>query len=325
MLLFAWGELWRNNFILELRILEYIVRFFLMNLQLNYHHLRYFLAVATQGGIKAASESLHVSAPTLSAQVRELEGFLNAELFHREGKSLILSDAGRVVKRYADRIFAFGDEMVEVVQRGGSGGAETVYVGIVDAVPKLLASRILLRCWKEAPTLRIVVREGLPGELFPALAAHQIDIVIANEQAPPSLKAALFTARAGRYGVHFVATPNLKKKYHAKQGLSGFPVLIPTRESALRRELDRWWAENGIIPDIRAEFDDAAAMCELAASGAGAAPILEPVLGDVSKRYGLTKLPLKTGIHEELFVITAERQFSNEGPRVIARIASSNF
>ena len=295
-----------------------------MNLQLNYHHLRYFLAVATQGGIKAATEALHVSAPTLSAQVRELEGFLEVELFRREGKSLILSDAGRVVKRYAERIFAFGDEMVEVVQRGGAGGAETVYLGIGDAVPKLLASHILVRCWEEAPSLKIVVREGLPSELFPALAAHQLDIVIANEPAPPSLKAALFCAKAGRYGVHFVATAELKKTYNPKRGLSGFPVLLPTRESALRRELERWWAENGIVPDIRAEFDDTAAMCELAASGIGAAPVLEPVLNDVLKRYGLQRLPLKTGIQEELFVITAERQFSQEGPRMIARIASSH-
>jgi DNA-binding transcriptional LysR family regulator len=44
-----------------------------MNTQLNYHHLRYFLAVATNGGITAASEAIHVSAPTLSAQLKELE------------------------------------------------------------------------------------------------------------------------------------------------------------------------------------------------------------------------------------------------------------
>ena len=214
--------------------------------------------------------------------------------------------------------------MVEVVQRGGAGGAETVYLGIGDAVPKLLASHILVRCWEEAPSLKIVVREGLPSELFPALATHQLDIVIANEPAPPSLKAALFCAKAGRYGVHFVATAELKKTYNPKRGLSGFPVLLPTRESALRRELERWWAEIGIVPDIRAEFDDTAAMCELAASGIGAAPVLEPVLNDVLKRYGLQRLPLKTGIQEELFVITAERQFSQEGPRMIARIASSH-
>ena len=122
-----------------------------------------------------------------------------------------------------------------------------------------------------------------------------------------------------------MAIAKLKKTCNPRRGLSGFPILLPTRESALRRELERWWAENGIIPQIRAEFDDAAAMCELAASGLGAAPVLEPVLNDVLKRYGLHKLPLKTGIHEELFVVTAERQFSHEGPRMIARIATSHI
>ena len=294
-----------------------------MNLQLNYHHLRYFLAVATEGGITAAAAALHVSPPTLSAQVRELEGSLGVGLFRRQGKAMALTDAGRVVKRYAERIFAFGDEMAEVVRRGGPEGPETVYVGIADAVPKLLASRLLVRAWEELPGLRAVVREGLPGELFPALAAHQLDIVLANEPAPGSLKTVLFTHSAGRFPVHFVASAALRKSWKRARGLDGFPVLTPTRESPLRRSLDAWWSSNGIFPDIRAEFDDAAAMCELAASGVGAAPVLSPVVGDVGRRYGLVELPLRTGLHEELFVITAERQFSHEGPRVLARIARS--
>ncbi len=294
-----------------------------MNLQLNYHHLRYFLAVATEGGITAAASILHVSPPTLSAQVRELEGSLGVELFRRQGKAMVLTDAGRVVKRYAERIFAFGDEMAEVVRRGGAGEPETVYVGIADAVPKLLASRLLLRSWEELPGLRVVVREGLPGELFPALASHHLDLVIANEPAPGSLKTVLFSHSAGRFVVRFVASPALKKSYKRARGLDGFPVLLPTRESPLRRSLDASWASDGILPDIRAEFDDAAAMCELAAAGVGAAPVLSPVLADVGLRYGLLELPLRTGLHEELFVITAERQFSHEGPRVLSRAARS--
>jgi len=292
-----------------------------MNTQLNYHHLRYFLAVATEGGIKQASTALHVSPPTLSAQVRELEGFLDAALFLREGKAMILTDTGRVVKRYAERVFAFGDEMLEVVSRGEPGGLETVFVGLVDSVPKLLASRLLSRAWEELPGLRVVVREGQPSELFPALAAHQLDIVIATEQPPSTLKTVLFSRKTGRFAVHFVAAPSLKDDFKPRKGLTGFPVLVPTRESALRRELDRWWADEGIKPDIRAEFDDSAAMCELAAAGIGAAPVLAPVLQDVKQRYGLAELPIRTGIHEELFVVTAERQFSHEGPRVIARAA----
>jgi len=290
-----------------------------MNTQLNYHHLRYFLAVAAEGGIKSASDVLHVSPPTLSAQVRELEGFLGTALFLREGRALVLTDAGRMVKGYAERIYGFGDEMVEVVRRGGTGGTETVFVGIVDALPKLLASRLLVRAFEELPLLHVVVREGLPGELFPALAAHQLDIVIANEAAP--LKTVLFSTMTGHYGVRFVASPALKKTYRASSGLSGFPVLLPTRESPLRRELDRWFAEKRMTPMIRAEFDDAAAMWEMAAAGAGATPVIEPVLPDVAARYGLIELPLKTGIHEELFIVTAERQFSHEGQQAMARLA----
>ncbi len=293
-----------------------------MNTQLNYHHLRYFLAVATEGGIKGASDRLHVSAPTLSAQIRELEGFLGTQLFLRERRAMMLNDTGRMVKRYAERIFGFGDEMVEVVRRGEPGGMETVHVGMVDSVPKLLASRILSRAWEELPDMRAIVREGLAGELFPALAAHQLDIVIATEPAPASLKTALFSRKAGRFAVNFVATPALVKRFLSKRGLTGFPVLVPTRESPLRRELDRWWADEGIRPDVRAEFDDSAAMRELAAAGLGAAPVLGPVLEDVARRYGLVKLPVRTGIHEELFIITAERQFSHEGQRVLARLAA---
>jgi len=292
-----------------------------MNLQLNYHHLRYFLAVAAQGGIQAASKIVHVSPPTLSAQVRELESFLGVALFRREGRGMHLSEAGRVVRRYAERIMDFGDEMVEVIHRGGVGGVETVLLGIADSVPKLFASRLLSRAWEELPALRVVVREGLPSELFPALASHQIDLVLANEPAPAAFRTALFSARAGRFGVRFAATPALRKRFRASTGLANFPVLVPTRESALRRDIDLWWAESGWVPDIRAEFDDAAAMYELAAAGVGAAPVADAVMSDVIARYKLQELPCRTGIHENLYVVTAEREFSHEGPRLIARLA----
>lgn len=293
-----------------------------MNVQINYHHLRYFLAVAVEGGIKAASQVLHVSPPTLSAQVRSLEDFLGCPLFLREGKRLLPTDAGRVVRRYAERIFNLGDEMVEVVRRGSPEGPQTVFVGVVDAVPKFLASAILVRAWQELPGLRVVVREGLPGELFPALAAHQLDLVIANEAPPPVLKTAVFSRRAGHFGVSFAASPALARKFKRSRGLDGFPVLVPTRESPLRRDLDRWWQDNGIRPDIRGEFDDAAAMGEMAAGGAGAAPLPDPVLREIAKRYGLVRLPVKTGIDEEIHVVTAERQFSHEALRVIAQLSA---
>ncbi len=292
-----------------------------LNTQLNYHHLRYFQAVATHGGIKAAAGSLNVSSPTLSAQVRELEAFLGRELFRREGRKMVLTEAGRMVKRYGERIFSFGDEMLEVLERGGTDGVETVYLGIADSVPKLLVSRILSRAWETLPNLRVIVREGLPSELLPALASHQVDLILANERAPASFRTILFSSRAGRFGVGFAAVAPLRRRFLKTKAFAGFPVLVPTRESSLRRDLDRWWAETKTVPEVRAEFDDAAAMYELAAAGVGAAPVLDVVASDIASRYGLVGLPCVTGIEEDLYLITSEREIAHAGPRVISEAA----
>lgn len=292
-----------------------------MNLQLNYHHLRYFYAVATSGGITGAAEALRVSAPTLSAQVRELENFLGTELFHRQGRRMELSESGRVVLRYAERIFSLGDELAEVVGRGEPGGPASVFLGLADAVPKLLAARLLERACAEMPGLRVTVREGQPGELFPALAAHQVDLVIADEPPPASLKNLLPGFRIGRLGVRFAASRNLAKAFGRRKTMAGFPFLSPARQSVLRRELEQWWSLSGGAPDIKAEFDDSAAMFELAAGGLGAAPVHEPVLKDVCRRYGLAVLPLKPGIEDELFLVSGDRQYSHAGVEILARCA----
>ncbi len=64
-------------------------------------HIRYFLAVAEQGNFTRAAESLHVSQPTLSQQIKQLEDTLGAPLFDRSGRAVRLTDAGEAWMRYA--------------------------------------------------------------------------------------------------------------------------------------------------------------------------------------------------------------------------------
>lgn len=292
-----------------------------MNTQLNYHHLRYFLAVATSGGITPASVAIHVSAPTLSAQLKELEAFVGKPLFRREGRRMRLTEDGRLLLRYAERIFATGDEMVEVLQRGKSPGPGTVFLGVSDGVPKLLVARLLDRACQKATDLQCVIREGQPQELWSALGAHQVDLVIANEAPPPNTGNLPPGRRIGRMRVVFAASRALAKAFQKNPDPASLPVLAPARESVLRRELEQWWAAKGITPFIRAEFDDAAAMFELAARGLGAAPIHEPVLKDVCKRYGLLALPLKPQIEDDLFVVGDKRRYAAEGVSLLMDLA----
>ena len=83
---------------------------------LNYHHLRYFWTVAKEGGLTKAAVKLHVSQPTISAQIQALEGVLGEKLFRRVGRGLALTDAGQHVLSYAEEIFSIGADLLSSVK-----------------------------------------------------------------------------------------------------------------------------------------------------------------------------------------------------------------
>ncbi|HKI69872.1 MAG TPA: LysR family transcriptional regulator, partial [Verrucomicrobiae bacterium] len=84
---------------------------------LNYHHLRYFWMVAKEGGLTRAAAKLHVSQPTISAQIQALEGALGEKLFRRSGRNLALTDAGQHVLGYAEEIFSLGEDLLNSVKQ----------------------------------------------------------------------------------------------------------------------------------------------------------------------------------------------------------------
>ena len=109
---------------------------------LNHHHLYHFWTVVREGGVTRASEKLHVSQPTISGQIRELETALGEKLLRRSGRAVVLTDAGRTVYRYADEILTLDRELLEAV-RGGPRRAGRLAVGVTMVVPKLIAYRML--------------------------------------------------------------------------------------------------------------------------------------------------------------------------------------
>ena len=89
---------------------------------LNYHHLLYFWTVVREGGVSKAADKLRLSPPTISAQIRQLEESLGERLFQKQGRTLVPTDVGRLVFRYADEIFGLGRELTETL-RGRPAGA----------------------------------------------------------------------------------------------------------------------------------------------------------------------------------------------------------
>jgi molybdenum-dependent DNA-binding transcriptional regulator ModE len=83
---------------------------------LNYHHLRYFHAVAQEGSVRGASDKLRTSQPSICAQVKQLEVALGEKLYRRSGRSIALTDFGRLIYGYAEEIFALGRELLTTAE-----------------------------------------------------------------------------------------------------------------------------------------------------------------------------------------------------------------
>jgi LysR family transcriptional activator of nhaA len=179
---------------------------------LNYHHLRYFHAVGKEGSISRASERLHTSQPSVCAQVKQLEAALGETLYRRRGRSIVLTDFGRVIYGYAEEIFTLGKELLTTAKRAPTARTLRLHVGIVDSFPKLLSLEILRPVFAHVPRIHVACQEGKLDDLLGLLAAHRLDALLADEPPPSGAQVRTFNHRLGTSGVTFCATPELTTK-----------------------------------------------------------------------------------------------------------------
>jgi LysR family transcriptional activator of nhaA len=279
---------------------------------LNYHHLRYFWAVAREGGVQRAAERLHVSAPSISAQISELEDALGVRLFRRSGRHNVLTDAGQTVLRFAEEIFALGGDLLRTMQQRPTTRGMRLYVGIVDSFPKLITFEILKPAFA-LPDVHLVCREGKSDDLLAQLATHRLDIVLADEPARSSVPFRAFNHRLGDSGVTFCAMPPLARRLRPRfpASLNDAPALLPADNTPLRRTLEAWFREQGVTPHVIAEFEDLALMKAMATQTPGFVPVPTVVLREANENYGLRTIGEAAGCRDEFFAITAERKITH--------------
>jgi LysR family transcriptional activator of nhaA len=294
---------------------------------LNYHHLLYFWTVAREGTIAKASEILLLAHPTISEQVRSLEESLGVKLFQKQGRNLILTDAGRVAFQYADEIFARGREMSDVLRGRTVGRAARFTLGIADVVPKLIAYRLLLPALKLPDPVRLVCREGKPDKLLSQLAIHEVDLVISDAPLDPSIRIQAFSHLLGQSGLSFFAHPRLVKRLKARfpKCLDGMPFLMPAENTDLRRSLEHWFDAQGVRPVVVAEFEDSALASVFSEAAVGAFATPTPTEAQVKKQYGLSFLGRTRDIVESFYAISLESRIKHPAVIAISEFAHSSI
>lgn len=291
---------------------------------INYHHLLYFWTVVREGGVSRAAEKLSLAQPTVSAQIKQLEDVIGEPLFDRQGRRLALTDVGRMVYRYADEIFVIGRELTETLKgRPAEGRPMPLTVGVANAVPKLVVHRLLQPAMSGSLNLRLTCREDSTETLLGELATHALDVVIADEPAPPHVRVKAFSHLLGESDTSFFAAPHLAKQLKKRfpTSLNEQPLLLPTGQTALRRAIDQWLEAEHLHPRIVGEFDDSALMKAFGEAGTGAFPAPTAIESEVVRQYGVQVVGRVSSIRERYYAISVERRVKHPGVIAITTAA----
>lgn len=283
---------------------------------LNFHHLRYFWAVAHRRHLSKAAEALHISPSALSIQLRQLEDRLGHTLFERKNRRLELTEAGRVVLEHADAIFRSGQELLSTLRGTPTVAKPILRVGAVATLSRNFQVDWVLPLLK-AQNIQVRLVSGQMRELLSQLASHSLDVVLSNEAAPKDTAAGWSSRRIAQQTMSLVSIPQLvrgrrnKKNFNFPEDLQKLPVILPSQDSAVRLAFDLILDEAGIRPNILAEVDDMA-MLRLLARETGALALVPPVVvrdelksGELVERFTLSQL------EESFYAITIKRRFAH--------------
>ena len=132
-------------------------------------HLRYFIAVAERLHFAQAAEALGIAPPTLTVQIQEMERALQAQLFRRTRRSVVLTPAGEAFLAEARETVAQFERALHVGQRAGRGELGRIHIGYVGSAAFSGILQKQLRAFRKArPHVLVQAAEYPMGEL-PAL------------------------------------------------------------------------------------------------------------------------------------------------------------
>ncbi|AUH50382.1 transcriptional activator NhaR [Chromobacterium sp. ATCC 53434] len=292
---------------------------------LNYKHLHYFWAVARTGSVTRAAEQLGVSMQTVSGQISRLEQQLGRSLFRQHGRGLELTEAGRVAQGYADRIFLLGEELAEALADPRLDQVLRLAAGVSDVLPKRIASRLLQPALELDAGLRLSCSEGDFDELIGELGRHRLDLVLADRPVASSEQQQFQSWQLLRCPVLLLASPALSERHRAgfPSSLEQAPLLLPSRDNVLRRQLEHWFEAQGLRPRVIGEFDDYALMETFARQGLGLCPT--PALpDDTAGLPGLEQVGVLDGVWEHYYLSASRRKLQHPALQAILQAWSYN-
>lgn len=277
---------------------------------MNLHHLRLFRAVANEGTLTGAARQLNLSQSALSTQIKALEASLGHDLFARQGRGLVLTEAGRIALDHAEAIFRTADDLTATL-RETRRTRRALRVGALATLSRNFQMEFLRPVLGRAD-VEVVLRSGSQAELLRGLGSLALDVVLTNLAPVRDGESPWLIHHQAEQPVSLIGTPRrVGRGSGLRDLLAREPLILPAAETGLRAAFDALTARLGVTPVIAAEADDMAMLRLLTREEVGLAVIPPIVVRDELASGTLVEAAQLEGIHESFLAITRDRRFPN--------------
>lgn len=290
----------------------------------NYHHLYYFYVIAQEGSISKATEQLGLAQPTVSAQLKQFEDFLNVKLFRRENRKLILTEEGHKVLSYARLIFDIGQELKDRMVDLSHSGRPHINIGITHYVPKTIVDLLLDFILRHYPEVKLSLEKNSMEKLIQSLNDHILDVILTDSPFEKNFNSDIKNKFIGKIPIVFCAHPKIAKNIRSfPKDLEGRPVILPAVPKQIAYSLKEFFYEHHIQPRIVGEIEDIETVRRLALRGHGIAALNLLTIQEAPARQKLVVInpASRSSIYEKVYLISKERK----QPHEISETIINNF
>jgi len=285
--------------------------------------LRYFLEVARERSVTRAAERLHISQPTLSKQLKDLEGELGKKLFVRGSHDVKLTDEGMLLRKRAEDILSMADKTVDEFRSLGEFTGGDVWVGCAESEGIKHLARSFKALLERYPGLRLHLQSGNSADVTERLDRGLLDFAVIVHEVELSKYNYLPLPAIDRYGVLMRKDSPLASK-EAVQVDDLLDVPLICSRQGITEDYPKVFQEKMDSLRIVATFNLAYNAGVLVREGVGYALSFDK-LADTSGESELTFRPLTPPLETRMYLIRKKYQVFSPAAEVLLKEVRERF
>lgn len=229
--------------------------------------LRYFLEIAKQGSITAASVTLGVAQPALSLHLRKLEDQLGTPLMQRQRSGVVPTEAGLLLIERGRRIVDEMSRTIDDISTLGSDPSGTVRIGLPGTISSIVSLPLITAARKRYPRITINIAEAMSGFISTWAAEDRVDMcILYRDIGLPGFRSDLLVEE----NLVILSQASVDASEHVSlKTLSGQMMVLPSKGHGLRDLIDKEFQAIGMNASVALEIDSYANIKSLVANGFG--------------------------------------------------------